>query len=462
MSELETKVIKLGARRQLEIERRIDAVQLLGLASVLVPIWLFLTDGGLAGFTMNDLVPIGNRLTALVGTSLLLVHLALVARIPWVEKTLGLDKLTSAHKRLGKPILYLLLLHSVLAIVSYSEFSNLNLLLGLGSMVAGYWDLLLALVSIVLMMVVVISSIRIARKRLSYESWYLIHLVSYVAILSAIPHQLTLGTDFLSQPLMQSWFTLVYVFVFGNLLWFRIFQPILISLSANLKIERVTPDRNNTTSLVIGGRNLRRFDAEAGQFFLVRVLNQKQWWRPHPFSVSNPPGKEIRFTIGNRGDDTALMQKLKVGTRVILEGPFGVFTEAKRTKRHVTLMAAGIGVAPIRALAESLAAEPGDVTIIYRATDVRDAALLHEVERISLERGHELHVLEGPRGDHGGFLPQDSANTPEHAQLIGLAPHLLDSDIYVCGPASWSNSVKQSVKKLGVAKNQLHIEEFAW
>ena len=462
MSELETKVIKLGARRQLEIERRIDAVQLLGLTSVLVPIWLFLADGGLAAFTLNDLVPIGNRLTALVGTSLLLVHLALVARIPWVEKTLGLDKLTSAHKRLGKPLLYLLLLHSVLAIVSYSEISNLSLLLGLGSMVASYWELLLALVSIVLMVVVVISSIRIARKRLSYESWYLIHLVSYVAILSAIPHQLTLGTDFLSQPLMQSWFTLVYVFVFGNLLWFRIFQPILISLGANLKIERVTPDKNNTTSLVIGGRNLKRFDAQAGQFFLVRVLNKKQWWRPHPFSVSNSPGKEIRFTIGNRGDDTALMQKLTVGTRVILEGPFGIFTEAKRTKRHVTLMAAGIGVAPIRALAESLAAEPGDVTIIYRATDVRDAALLHEVERISLERGHTLHVLVGPRGDHGGFLPQDSANTPEHAQLIGLAPHLLDSDIYVCGPASWSNAVKHSVKKLGVAKNQLHIEEFAW
>ena len=462
MSELETKVIKLGARRQLEIERRIDVVQLVGLVSVLVPIWIFLADGGLAGFTPNDWVPIGNRLTALVGTSLLLVHLALVARIPWIEKTLGLDKLTSAHKRLGKPLFYLLLIHSVLAVVSYSEISNLNLFLGLSSMLANYWELLLAMISILLMVAVVISSIRIARKKLSYESWYLIHLASYIAILSAIPHQLTLGTDFISQPLMQSWFTLVYIFVFGNLIWFRIVQPVLISLAANLKIERVTPEKNNTTSLVIGGRNVSRFDAEAGQFFLVRVLNKKQWWRPHPFSVSNSPSSEIRFTIGNRGDDTALMQKLKVGTRVILEGPFGVFTEAKRTKRHVTLLAAGIGVAPIRALAESLAAEPGDVTIIYRATDARDAALLNEVERISLERGHKLHVLEGPRGDHGGFLPEDSANIPEHAQLLALAPYLLDSDIYVCGPASWSQAVKHSVKKLGVAKNQLHIEEFAW
>lgn len=446
----------------MELQRRRDGVEIIGLISVLVPIWLFLADGSLANFEMQNLLAIGNRLTALVGTSLLLVHLALVARIPWLESTLGLDKLTAHHKRLGKPLLYLLLIHSVLAVMSYGQISSLDFFSSLISMTTSYFDLLIALLAMLLMVVVVISSIRIARKRLSYESWYLIHLLSYVAILAAIPHQLNLGTDFLSQPLMRSWFTLLYLFVFGNLLWFRIMQPVVISLASNLKIIRVTPDKNNTTSLVIGGRKVQRFDAEAGQFFLVRVLNKKQWWRPHPFSVSNAPHSEIRFTIGNRGDDTALMQKLAVGTRVILEGPFGVFTERKRTKRHVTLMAAGIGVAPIRSLAESLAAEPGDVTIVYRATDLKDAALLDEVERISQERGHTLHVLHGPRGEHGGFLPEDPIGHPEHSRLLGLAPHLLDSDIYVCGPAAWSSSVKQSLNKLGVSKHQVHIEEFAW
>ena len=462
MSELETKVIRIGARRHVELQRRRDGVEIIGLVSVLVPIWLFLVDGGVANFEIEDVLSIANRLTALVGTSLLLVHLALVARIPWLESTLGLDKLTAHHKRLGKPLFYLLLIHSVLAVISYAEIANLDLTSSLVSMVTNYFDLLLALLAMLLMVVVVISSIRIARRRLSYESWYLVHLVSYVAILAAIPHQLNLGTDFLSQPLMRSWFTLLYLFVFGHLLWFRILQPVVLSLASNLKIVRVTPDKNQTTSLVIGGRKLQRFDAQAGQFFLVRVLTKKQWWRPHPFSVSNAPDSEIRFTIGNRGDDTELMQKLEVGTRVILEGPFGVFTEEKRTKRHVTLMAAGIGVAPIRSLAESLAAEPGDVTIVYRATDLADAALLDEVERISFERGHKLHVLHGPRGEHGGFLPEDQSGNPEHSRLLGLAPQLLDSDIYVCGPAAWSNSVKHSLNKLGVSKHQVHIEEFAW
>ena len=146
----------------------------------------------------------------------------------------------------------------------------------------------------------------------------------------------------------------------------------------------------------------------------------------------------------------------------MLEGPFGAFTEQKRTKRHVTLIAAGIGIAPIRALAESLAAEPGDVTIVYRTNDERDAALLDEVKRISSERGHRLAVVTGERGATGGFFPADAAGTPEYAQLIAIAPNLLDSDVYVCGPAPWSKLVKAGLNKLRVPKTQIHIEEFAW
>ena len=459
---MQTRIIKIGSRRLLQIERRRDLVQIVGLFSILVPIWIFLADGGLANFEPSDFLSVSNRLSALLGTSLLLLHLALVARIPWVERTLGLDKLTSSHKKLGKPLLAILVIHSALAVASYADISSISWLSALGSLSFGYFEVLLAVISILLMVAVVFSSIRAARKRLSYESWYLIHLLSYAAILLAIPHQLNLGTDFLGQPLMQSWYTLLYIFVFGNIIWFRVMQPVVMSLASGLRIIHATPGRNNTTSLVIGGKNVERFNAQAGQFFLVRVLNKQQWWRPHPFSVSNSPRSEIRFTIGNRGDDTSLMQKLAIGTRVVLEGPFGVFTEQKRTKQHVTLIAAGIGVAPIRALAESLAAEPGDITIIYRTTDIADSALLDEVEQLSLERGHVLHVLTGERGAEGGFMPQEASGNPEHVRLLQLSPHILDSDIYVCGPSNWSNAVKSALFRLRIPKHQIHIEEFAW
>lgn len=458
-------VVRLGSRRLLEIQRKTDAIQLIGLFAILIPVWLVIANGQLANFTLDNLLGLSNRLTALIGTSLLLVHLALVARIPWIEQVLGLDKLTHAHKKLGKPLLYILVVHTLLATWSFAAIDGSGIATAFITLNLHYTEVLAATAALLLFVVVVISSIRIARKKLSYEGWYLVHLLSYAGVLLAIPHQIELGTDFLAQPLLKSYFTLLYVMVGLNLVWFRFLQPILLSLGAQLRVTSAKKEGNRTTSIVIGGRKVERFRAEAGHFFLLRVLTKKQWWRPHPFSVSNSPKDEIRFTVGERGDDTSWLQSITPGTRVILEGPFGVFTESKRTKQHVVLIAAGIGVAPIRALAESLAAKPGDVSVIYRSGDPKDAALLEEVEQICHRRGHTLHVLSGPRSPNPSFLPEqgkDETAKPDYARLIELAPNLLDADIYICGPGAWSKSVDQALTKLRVPKNQVHLEEFAW
>lgn len=466
MSDPKTEIVYLGERKLVSLKRKRDAVQVLGLLAVWLPVLAFASEGGFLGLDgAQQIWATLNRLSALVATSLLMVHIALVARIPWIESVLGLDKLTHAHKKLGKPVLYLLIFHMVAAGFNYGIVDGKNVADALLYLNTNFTSIALATIGLLLMVIVVVSSIRIARKRLSYESWYLVHLLSYVAILASIPHQYEFGTDFLSQPWLQSYFTLLYVFVAANLAWFRFLQPIVLSLLARLKVIEVKPEANRTTSITIGGRGVARLGAEAGQFFLLRVLTKTQWWRPHPFSVSSSPSDVIRFTVGNRGDDTALLQDIKPGTRVILEGPFGVFSESKRTRQHVTLLAAGIGVAPIRALAESLAAEPGDVTVIYRVTDDSDAALLGEVQRICAERGHQLELVRGPRSESGSFLPDlepKERPRPDYVRLLELSPMIRESDVYICGPSGWSKSVASSLKHVGVEKDQIHLEEFAW
>lgn len=461
-----TQIVLLGRRKLLALHRRRDAVELLALAVIWVPTLLFIAEVGWGGFgDLIKTVSTLNRLSALIVTSLLIVHIALVARIPWIESIVGLDKLTLAHKRLGKPILYLLFFHAFSSVLSLVLVDSKSLIDAFLYLTLNYWTLALATVSLALFVLVVVTSIRIVRKKVKYETWYLVHLLSYAAIFASIPHQYELGTDFLVQPVLQTYFTLLYVFVGLNLLWFRALQPVVMSLGANLRVVEVKPEANRTTSISIGGKSLARFGAEAGQFFLLRVLTRNQWWRPHPFSVSNDPGKEIRFTVGNRGDDTALLQEIKVGTRVILEGPFGVFSESKRSRQRVTLMAAGIGVAPIRALAESLAAEPGDITVIYRVNDDSDAALLSELERICRDRQHKLQLVKGPRAKNGSFLPEvgpGEAWQADELRLLELAPEIRDSDVYICGPAAWSKSVKVALKRLRIERSHIHIEEFAW
>ena len=94
-----------------------------------------------------------------------------------------------------------------------------------------------------------------------------------------------------------------------------------------------------------------------------------------------------------------------------------------------------------------------------------NAALLGELERICKDRGHDLKLIKGPRPKTNSFLPEQAIGEktkPEHARLMELAPQILDSDVYICGPAGWSKSVKSSLKKLGMDNDHIHLEEFAW
>ena len=457
--------VKLGSKRALQLARQRDAVELAGWAVCILPLLAFIADGGLSELVdLQSTLNVINRLTALLGTSLLMVHLLLVSRIPTIERILGLDQMTGAHKRLGKPVLYLLLAHSVSSVATYAVADGEAFLSMLVKLNLDYPNLLLATIAIVLMIFVVITSVRLARRRLSYEAWYVIHLLAYLSVAFSIPHQFEFGTEFLSNLWVQGYFITLYVFTTLSILAFRVASPLVQSLRMDLRVSAVIPDRNRTSSIHISGKGIARMEAEAGQFFMLRVLTTSQWWRPHPFSVSAPPtNNEIRFTIGNRGDDTAKLQLLKPGTRVILEGPYGIFSERKRTKPNVVLMAAGIGVSPVRALAENLAAEPGDVTVLYRAPSKSDAALLPELEEISSRRGHSLHLLTGETGKRREWLPENMLGKRQpYAVLVELAPDILESDVYICGPAAWSGQVVKTLRQLNLPESQIHVEEFAW
>ena len=54
------------------------------------------------------------------------------------------------------------------------------------------------------------------------------------------------------------------------------------------------------------------------------------------------------------GNHTARLRSIKLGTRVVAEGPFGVFTAAAQRPDKVLLIAGGIGITPIRALLEEI------------------------------------------------------------------------------------------------------------
>jgi predicted ferric reductase len=148
---------------------------------------------------------------------------------------------------------------------------------------------------------------------------------------------------------------------------------------------------------------------------------------------------------------------------MILEGPYGVFTEARRTKEHVVLVAAGIGAPPIRALAETMAARPGELSIIYRVRNSNDAALISELKEIAKRRGFYIHILEGSRKHPQSWFPAGvNDQFSDHERLSSMVPNISNSDVYICGPSAFTKAVERSLSKTGTSLNQIHTEEFAW
>ena len=456
--------VRLGAKKLTQLKRSQDVLETFAWATVVLVAGMFLLDGGAARFgTLIDSLGSISRLTALVGTDLLLIHTLLVARVPWLDKLYGHDKVTIAHKKLGKPILYIITAHFLASLIQYAIMNKQSVVAEFLYLFTKVQDMWSATIGLALMILVVITSINAARKKLSYEVWYVIHLLAYASILFAVPHQFSTGSDIAGKPLQTMFWVTLYLFVALNVVWYRVLAPLIMNLRLGLRVTAVTRESSDTVSVYVGGKGIKRLGGRRIINYMLRIMNGANWAKPHPFSISAAPNDRfVRFTIGDRGDFTSALPGLKVGTRVFLEGPYGVFTEERRTKEKVTLIAAGVGAPPIRALAESMAARPGDITILYRVRDHEDAALLGELQQVARHRGFQLHVLEGKRGAATSWLPAHLNDLPDQARLIEMAPYVSESDVYICGPAAWTKSVEKTLDRVGTPANQIHAEEFAW
>ena len=459
-----TGTVRLGYKKYLKLKRGQDVIEALAWSTVIAVTMMFLLDGGLQNVTdVPSALNAFSRLTALVGTDLLLIHMLLIARVPWIDKFYGHDRATLAHKKLGKPVLYLVVAHFLASLISFAITDGKNLVDELVSLFLNVPDMWSATIGLALMIAVVITSLNFARRKMSYEAWYIVHITSYIAVLAAVPHQFSSGSDIHGKPAQTIFWVSLYFFVLFNLVWYRVLAPMLRGWKLGLRVSAVQPESSDSVSIYLEGKNIDKLGGKAGQFYMLRVMTATAWWRPHPFSISAAPNdRHVRFTIGKRGDDTGALQQIKPGTKVLLEGPYGVFTEDRRTKEKVVLVASGIGIPPIRALAESMAARPGDVTVIYRLRNAADAALLGEVRELCQQRGFKLEVMDGPRANHSSWMNADGTNRSDLVRLAEIAPNLIDSDIFICGPSGWTHAVEKCALRAGTPAHQIHAEEFAW
>jgi predicted ferric reductase len=456
-------------------------VFLAGNAAGIVWVW---SAGGADGLGYHwhnldaTLVGIG-RLTALLAGYLALVEVLLLARLPFLERAVGFDRLTVWHRRNGFLVLALVLSHVVFSVWGYalqdrnsflSEYWNWLTLPqpgsstisgGIGSSIPGhalaatspYPGMITATLGTALLLAVVATSVVAVRRKLRYEWWYAIHFTVYAAIALSWFHMIPAGNDLVVDRVAADYWRGLFALTLALILYFRVARPLVQAARLDLRVTEVIEEAPGVVSLRIGGRGLERLAARPGQFFLWRFVAKGFWYTKHPFSLSEAPNKEsFRITVKALGDHTARIGEIPVGTRVLAEGPFGVFTADRSRTSKALLIAGGIGITPIRALIERM---DGDVVVLYRVLSSDDIVFAGELDRIASSSAIRIGYVVGDHLDPG---VRDLLSA---RHLQGLVPDLADRDVFVCGPPGLVNRLVPALHRAGVPGRQLHVERFA-
>ncbi|WP_062208135.1 ferredoxin reductase family protein [Demequina oxidasica] len=431
-----------------------DALEAAMWLAAVAGIAFMIASGGFSTATAANWWNTLGRSIGIVAAVMMMTQVLLASRAPWIEKVIGHDRAIAKHTRLGKVAILLMFVHLILMTATTAAFDGRSFVEQTIQWQNYGWFMLFAQIAAVSFLVVLATSLAAVRLRWRYERWHAVHLLVYVGVASAVPHQFLEGSTFVGGGVAWWFWAALWTVSIGSFIVFRLVRPAVLAGRHRLVVESVDTRGDGSTTLTIAGRDVDRLRAQAGQFFLWRFLSPGMRWQSHPYSLSAAPGNRLRITVKDSGDGSGRVAHVPVGTRVMTEGPLGIFTHSRRAKSALLLVSAGIGITPVRSMLEAV--EPGDdCTVVVRVRSRANAPLLDEVEALAETKGATLHVLEGRRGETWGT---------EHAPVtIGqFVADAASTDVYVCGPPGWATAVAADAAAAGIPAEAIHREEFGW
>jgi predicted ferric reductase len=402
----------------------------------------------------GELLTNAGRVLGLLSAYGFVVLVALMARLPPLERGIGADRLARWHAMGGRYVITLVTCHVLFIVWGYAVTAHEKVTSEAATLLTTYPDVLMATVAWLVLLGVAAFSARAARRRVSYETWYYAHLYTYLAIALAFSHQFADGASFTTSLDARVAWSTMYAAVAAAIVWYRFLTPLRRAVRHRFTVMSVQPEAPGIVSVFICGRDFHKLRAEPGQFFRWRFLTRELAWQSHPYSLSAMPRPDLmRITVKARGDHSDSLAGLRPGTRVIAEGPYGAFTPSL-SGRRVLLIAGGVGITPIRAMFAALPRRMSDgITLIYRASHPRDVLFSRELDAIAADRNAAVHYVMGSR-ERLGYDPLE----PRYLQR--LVPGLGRYEAYVCGPPGMTEAAVASLRAAGIPRSRIHHESF--
>ena len=390
------------------------------------------------------------------GLAMMGLQFGLTARFRYVTEPWGEDVIYHFHRQISLIAVGLVIAHPLILVAVKPE------LLAPSNMLEAPLSAHLALLSIFSVIALVVTALWRAALNLKYETWHLTHIVlAVVAITAGVVHMV--GSSFyLVDPWKQSLWIGLTIFWIGLLLYVRIVKP-LFMLRRPYRVSEVRQERGDTTTLVMQPDGHPGFHFNPGQFGWLMVWGSPFKITGHPFSFSSSAaakGGRVEMSIRNLGDFTKEIQRVPVGKRVYLDGPYGAFTIGNPADMHV-LIAGGVGVTPMMSMIRTLA-DRGDkrpVILLYGSKDRESITFCEELEVLKARLDLTVvHVLANPPA---GWTGEQGFINAEMFKRH-LPPPYSDHEYFICGPGVMMDAIEKALGEMGVPMAKYHSERYSF
>lgn len=361
----------------------------------------------------------------------------------------GLDKVYTAHRRVGEAAFVIVFLHPVfLAMHRLPDWRGFLAFIGVPTNPVRATGL----IALLLLVTLVLLSIR---KPMAYQRWKATHHFFGLVLLLVVFHGAISGGEIMKYPPLRYWFIVWTALGLGSFLYIRVlyrwFGPLRV-----YRVVEVLRHGDVTEVAMDPVSRRRRLRAGAGQFVFIS-METTELGEPHPFSIASPPGDErIRIAVKELGDWTARLKQLEPGTIARLWGPYGALPRRldEDAESEVVLIAGGIGITPFLSIVEDRERIEGRARKTWLIYSCEGEGEPYGAERIG-KLGAASDRLECVvhNSDEKGFL--------DVAGLRARVGDLEAKSFYLCGPPPMMESLVGQLKEAGVPPGRIHTEDFS-
>ncbi|MCA9373259.1 ferredoxin reductase family protein [Candidatus Woesebacteria bacterium] len=401
--------------------------------------------------TLGGVIVSLGQVSSLVAIVLFSLNFVISTRLEFINKLFhGLNNAYIKHDQIGQIALVLALLHPLLLLPKYSD--------SLSSAASFFWlssnqPYNYGIIALWGMVILVVLTLYLRPK---YEIWKFIHKFFGLAFLFASLHVWLITSDVSSfLPLRIYMLSItttglvayLYKSIFGSFLipkYHYVVSEIKEIHGAVLEITMTPKSESDKINFV------------AGQFVFVKFLSENVTNEEHPFSiVSSPTEQAVTLAIKKLGDYTSILNKLEIGAKAVIEGPFGAFNSYNPKNQKQLWIAGGIGITPFLSMLSEASGKQNsqlNIDLYYCVKNQNEAVYLEKILQLAnMSVTTKFKIIPFYSEEHGHIS----------ADVLRLnSGDLSTADIFICAPPAMIHSLKENLNAANIPASNIHSEEF--